>query len=578
MSDLPELHAELVELVYGLLTEERAGELRARIAGEPEVAELYEQVLQKASLIADASRVSTSTSLFSVGSEQWPVSLPQATCHRSLTTINRIMTYAALCLVVLTICGYAYQRYQLSRMAGILHRDVAVVPQLPVADLQPTLEVQISNMDHHLAESNDESLSSFDAMGKPSGSYSVRNAVAESQVRPLTIPLPQQPEQNQSQEDEAQETSEPALSGLAARTAPIPRNQSAANQNLPFPEHQMGQAYMQSRATPGSVPVPTAPQTPVPQSQVLQSEVAQGEMSFPGQQESDMQLLPSMAAPARSRVGGSSSDNMQGGRSDGDMGGGMGGGMGIMDVLSDNRDRASGDVSTGKSSVAMPDSERPKSGVMELNIAASVTPITQNDQTTWQIEIQVTDANGQAVADAQVAVQIVQLPAIPSAMVDNPTGLQNGYQQQIESIRHSQRTWSIVIGVVVFVSGVTLAVLSVILAIKRVASRPRMLVTATVSGLACVFVCVVMLRGQDAHDFDSLNQSAKSTDAMSKTQADGADISGIIVNSALRTDADGQTRVEPVLPANRESTYYLVIEAVAQDGQAGIFRSTVPNR
>jgi len=203
----------------------------------------------------------------------------------------------------------------------------------------------------------------------------------------------------------------------------------------------------------------------------------------------------------------------------------------------------------------------------------------QTDQATWQIELLVTDADGQAVGDAEVAVSVLLPPAIQSVTIDNLStlaALQNEYQQKIESFRQSQRSRSVTIGVIVIFGGMALAVVSVILVIMRLASGLRMFVMATVVGVSCVFVCMVMLRGQSGYEIASLKQSADSIPSISAADLHEPDDfpSGIVwQQSDLRTDAAGIVRFEMTLPENIAQTYYFVVEAVSQDGKTGVLRS-----
>ena len=53
----PELHQQLFELAYGLLPDEEAAELRARLAADPLLAESWRQVERQRELLSRAARL-----------------------------------------------------------------------------------------------------------------------------------------------------------------------------------------------------------------------------------------------------------------------------------------------------------------------------------------------------------------------------------------------------------------------------------------------------------------------------------------------------------------------------------------
>ncbi len=320
-----------------------------------------------------------------------------------------------------------------------------------------------------------------------------------------------------------------------------------------------------------------------------------------------------------------------------------------------------------------------------LTVKANAASSTHNDQTTWQVELQVTDADGRHVADADVAVRVMQtlLPeetadalfaAVPTStglqllgrtpgstnqsidretleslltsndaetlrtfdffvaaddslrqdaqrdmrqsptlrpvMLDNMAALQAHYDQTLEGVRQSRRTWGFAVGMVVVFGGMALAVLSMILVVMRLASGSRMFVVAAVSGLACVFVCMVMLRGQNGDDIalsnrptysapeqsDSKNKTSTEVPAdadsavdyfiLSETFRDassappdanrrfsgGLPLECAYENLSLRTDGAGCVRFELTLPANPKPSLYLVADVSTKDNRPGFYR------
>ena len=687
MNHLPDLKAELVELTYDLLTEKRADELRARIANEPEVAKLYEEVLRKVSMIADASRVTLGTSLFGEKvaeplavrqreqdpeqTEMSDIELPVGTTHIAHTEhgrsqlfrhmpwefakrallqerlVNRVMSCAAVCLVVLTICGYAYQRYQLSRVMELTeHLDLnsESAAQLEIqagqnAMKKDTLTLGLptsggrdraSGFGFESSEATDQEIDersqeTSDLANDPSesfqhGSYSMRNSFAESQVRPFAAPfsMPQQSQVDtppsyatqESQESEAlgfrplaseselqSQTSEPSRI-----VAPLLRNQRAADQNIYFPERSRAQSAVVPRSAPlmGSAPAAQLPApAPVAQQPLSQPDNAQNmqvdamRMGTMPAIENSESVVGSSGGPGGSMGGSGMSgygSNMSGAGGTG-MGGKMSGYGSGMGSGGNNRGASDdGDMSPErpKSEVRKPEAlsltiipDRDKmSGTSDasLTITASATIVTQNDQTTWQIELQVTDALGQAVADADVIASIQQVPTtIKTVTIDNLAAVQSEYHRAIENTRQRQRSWNLTIGMIVIFGGMGLAVLSMILFAMRLASGMRMFVVATVSGLTCIFVCMVMLRGQSDYDLAQLKQSAKSETAvksMVDSSANNVNLEeDVVTKLATKTDSEGLACVELVLPPNSVPNSYLVVEVATLDGQVGVFRS-----
>ena len=178
-----ELKAELVELMYDLLPEDRAVELRARIADDPETAALYEQVKQRASMISDASRLIPKQSFFGAettasqtfdAKKSTEIPLPDlaesdmrqvahAGHHRSQLFrlmpwefakralqqergINRVMSCAAVLLVAITIGAYFYQQHQMSQVSAIPLRVVAAAPDRLVKGAPQSLLVQVTDL------------------------------------------------------------------------------------------------------------------------------------------------------------------------------------------------------------------------------------------------------------------------------------------------------------------------------------------------------------------------------------------------------------------------------------------------
>ena len=185
MGNPSKLKVELVELVYDLLSEQRAAELRLRIANEPETAELYEQVKREANIIANASRCVVEKSLFDdilpqsdesdmVDDRTTEITMPAVVAMGISRTVhaehdrphmfrlmpwefakqaflqernvNRIMSCAAICLVVVTISGFLYQRYRVAQVGEMPLRIVAAAPQQLVKGTPQSLQVQVSDL------------------------------------------------------------------------------------------------------------------------------------------------------------------------------------------------------------------------------------------------------------------------------------------------------------------------------------------------------------------------------------------------------------------------------------------------
>ncbi|MDR1492706.1 MAG: hypothetical protein LBT05_08290 [Planctomycetaceae bacterium] len=200
MSNNEKQKAEIIEFVYDLLPEDRAAELRLRIANETEIAALYEQIRQTALIIANASRLETDSSVintvieticenslnnqntkdkenlqiipvltnsipgttqiahFSHSETNSPQNLsrsffsPHAVWEYAKNAIyhergiNRAMSYAAVTLVIITICGFLFQRYQMSRIARLPLRIVAIAPEFLVKNSPQTLQIQVTDL------------------------------------------------------------------------------------------------------------------------------------------------------------------------------------------------------------------------------------------------------------------------------------------------------------------------------------------------------------------------------------------------------------------------------------------------
>ncbi|MDR1382917.1 MAG: hypothetical protein LBJ67_03575 [Planctomycetaceae bacterium] len=194
MSNSENIKAEIVEFIYDLLSEERMAELRLRISHDTEIAALYKQTLQTASLIADASCLETDfsvvDSLLIVNCENnenhkqsqtipipqntdsgttqiahpshFEIDLPQTPSRLIFSPhtvweytkravhhergVNRVMSYAAITLVVITICGFLFQRYQMSRIARLPLRIVAIAPEILVKNSPQTLQIQLTDL------------------------------------------------------------------------------------------------------------------------------------------------------------------------------------------------------------------------------------------------------------------------------------------------------------------------------------------------------------------------------------------------------------------------------------------------
>ena len=676
MSNLANLKAELVELVYGFLAEERAEELRAQIASEPEVADLYAEVLRKASLIADASRIVTDKSLFgdighvSVSNMRQAFSRRQAHAH-TRDTINHIMNYAAVCLVILTICGYAYQRYQLSHVAGVslemTHRVVAVAPEQLVKGLPQTLEVEVSDMhgerqqvpvriaisdqqDLELAsvtESTDsdgklllplarltEHLDSVDDLVGQSvvqleistgknptkkhrmalhwvdastelpvaeknsevaegrrDSDSTQNYTTQSLGRSdaMLSPALQQDKLQMSFMAEAEQAD--ALQSDASQIrvpAQFPRNQMTSSRDSYFP--QADQSYMPPPGVPGprsSIPreplsvdsqpadkvfagvmpaAPARPRTAVPMfgmdAPQMPDDMAFDKsewQKFDGE-ESTTPAFPTVAEPLAGRVPALAS----GGR------GGTGyGGLGTTSSLMSPASSAG--MGGGRSSPEF--FESPTSPADNLLVKAFAR---QTGRAIWQVELQVTDANGHGVDGAEVAVSVLKTPAIKSVTLDNLALLQGEYQRNIESILQSHHSRSVTVGLIVIVGSVILVATGVILVVMRLISGTQMLVIATIAGMSCSFVWMVMLRGQSTHETASFKQSTHSAPLISAAELhDSSDFPLDLAwqQSDLKADTHGQLRCEFSLPEDVAPLCYFIVEAVSQDGKTGVFRS-----
>ena len=603
----PELKAELVELAYDLLTEERAVELRARIANEPETAALYEEVQRKASLIADASRVTLGTSMFdscelrvascelSVNNsqqnnrEQAPTQAvarhrPPATSRSPRNSqlvsrnllFNRIMTSAAACLVVLAICGYAYQRHQLSRVAETsCNTSYNIVAVVPVDQVTGDGEQGAGSREQDSGDWEQATGQNLD------GAYSMQNAVAESRVR--SISKPQQPQALLREEQpETAQTDEPA--GLVA---PLQKNPIASTTDSYLPNTNPSRSYMMRQQfvpnRPATLPMPQFdgdsslglpgsgfpqsrvehPDSSVPEPLMLVSQPSEVSEAVDEDFDTEVASMSDTALADSSRTrndftGGMGGMSGMGGRSSGmgsmgSMGGGMmgyggmGGGMSAESLKPEAQSLSLEAQSLSLEAQSLsPDPCPLIPAPQSLAITASAKPVTQNDQTIWQVDIQVSDENGLAVADAEVVVQVLQTPVIKTVPLDNHT-----------------------FGMIVLFGGVGLAGLSMILLAMRLASRMRMIVVATVSGLTCVFVCLVMLRGQSDPIIRQWDESAKYSAFVKQVIPVDRSVNAGYPNFAIRTDIQGRASFKVTFPSIG-ATPYLIIDAVSQDGQVGV--------
>jgi len=137
-----ELQARLLELLYDLLPDDEAAELRRRVDGDPAVAAAYAEIQRTAKLLADAARLQApritlpsvenpETAKRASGRDVRPAS---AAARAPLARAARWATaLAAGVLLAVTAGGFFYQRGQVSQIAADHLRLVVTGP----AKLQP---------------------------------------------------------------------------------------------------------------------------------------------------------------------------------------------------------------------------------------------------------------------------------------------------------------------------------------------------------------------------------------------------------------------------------------------------------
>jgi len=138
----PETRQRLLELVYDLLPEAEAAELRQRIAADPELARAYAEAQRTAQLLADAARLpapriewkrpAPAEKPVSTPSEP-PVVRPAAPRPRKPAVplargANWTVGIGAAALLVISLGGYWYHREQLAGIAAEHLRLVVTGP------------------------------------------------------------------------------------------------------------------------------------------------------------------------------------------------------------------------------------------------------------------------------------------------------------------------------------------------------------------------------------------------------------------------------------------------------------------
>lgn len=133
------LHQQLLELHYGLLADEEAAEMRARLTREPELASAWDQVRQEVTLIAQAARFESAPLGLKLDESQAikPISPavrhvdPQKTRARSSgqqASWGWAIGLAAGVMLVLSLGGFQFHRTRLARLDRELPRVVIAGP------------------------------------------------------------------------------------------------------------------------------------------------------------------------------------------------------------------------------------------------------------------------------------------------------------------------------------------------------------------------------------------------------------------------------------------------------------------
>jgi len=128
-----ETRQRLLELVYDLLPEGEAADLRARIQSDAEMAAAYREAQETARLLAEAARLSSAGIQLGKAGEQErrPASLPAAptspqplvkggaTAGKSFArAANWMVGLAAAALVLISVGGYFYHYQKLAAIAA----------------------------------------------------------------------------------------------------------------------------------------------------------------------------------------------------------------------------------------------------------------------------------------------------------------------------------------------------------------------------------------------------------------------------------------------------------------------------
>jgi alpha-2-macroglobulin-like protein len=141
-----ETRQRLLELVYDLLPEDEAAQLRGRIESEPEMAAAYRQAQETASLLAEAARLPSGVipavpfskpddaakkptlASSEPAAIQPPARSAAATRQSFARTANWIVGLAAAALVLISVGGYFYHREKLAAIAAEHLRLVVTGP------------------------------------------------------------------------------------------------------------------------------------------------------------------------------------------------------------------------------------------------------------------------------------------------------------------------------------------------------------------------------------------------------------------------------------------------------------------
>ena len=136
MSVNSETRQRLLELVYGLLTEQEAAALRLRIENEPEIGHAYSQVEKIAARIAEAGRLKTSSIVLERPSSRHGSKRTEESRHRSRSPqvsprtriAHWIVGVGSVLLLLVSVWGYVYHHGQLSEIAAGQLRLVVTGP------------------------------------------------------------------------------------------------------------------------------------------------------------------------------------------------------------------------------------------------------------------------------------------------------------------------------------------------------------------------------------------------------------------------------------------------------------------